>query len=86
VSLSSEATRRSSGLRHRFAEGIRRHVQLIGAAMRGRDGRAGDAQEKTVCALALLVGGLLLARGVKDGDAGLSDDILAIVRKAIRDQ
>jgi hypothetical protein len=34
----------------------------------------------------LLVGGLLLARGVKDGDAGLSDDILAIVRKAIRDQ
>ena len=86
VSLSGEAARRGSGLRRRFAEGIRRHIQLIGAAMRGRDDKGGDAQEKAVCTLALLVGGLLLARGVKDADAGLSDDILAIVCKTIRDQ
>jgi hypothetical protein len=29
---------------------------------------------------------LLLARSVKDADAGLSDDILAIVRQSISDQ
>ena len=86
VSLSSEAARRGTALRRRFAEGIRHHIRLIGTAVRGRDGRPGAAKEKAVRTLALLVGGLLLARGVKDADAGLSDDILAIVRKTIRDQ
>jgi TetR/AcrR family transcriptional regulator, transcriptional repressor for nem operon len=86
VSLSSEAARRGSALRRRFAEGIRHHIRLIGAAMRGHDVRLGNERDKAIGTLAMLVGGLLLARGVKDADAGLSDDILAIVRKTIRSQ
>ena len=85
VSLTSEAARRGRDVRRRFAEAIRHHIQLIGTAMQGQGGRAGDAQEKAIGTLALLVGGLLLARGVKDADVELSDDILAIVRKTIRD-
>ncbi|HUB94466.1 MAG TPA: TetR/AcrR family transcriptional regulator [Stellaceae bacterium] len=85
VSLSGEAARRGKSLRRHFAEGVGRHLRLLAAAIRGREADAAQAHEKAVGALALLVGGLLLARSVKDADAPLSDEILAITRKAVRD-
>ena len=86
VSLSGEAARRGKGLRRLFAEGIQRYLELLGAAISRRDAGAAQGREKAVATLALLVGGLLLARGIKDADAALSDDILRIVRNTIHDQ
>jgi TetR/AcrR family transcriptional repressor of nem operon len=81
VALTNDAVRQGPGIRRRFASGVRHYLDTLSAAFAPRDKKR--ARSEAITALALMIGGLLLARGVKEGDLALSDEILATVKSAI---
>jgi TetR/AcrR family transcriptional regulator, transcriptional repressor for nem operon len=87
VALTNDAVRHGTAVRAHFAQGVRRYIDALTAALAplGRSkARATDqVRAEAVAVLAMLVGGLLLARGVKDADRPLSDEILAALRNAV---
>jgi TetR/AcrR family transcriptional repressor of nem operon len=83
VALGGEAPRRGTALRRRFAAGVRHYIVALGEVMARPGRKAAQAREQAIVTLALLVGGLLLARGIKEADLALSDEILASVQNAV---
>lgn len=87
VALANDAVRQGSLVRRRFADGVQRYLAALAAAMApagriaARERRRVRRQSITV--LAMLIGGLLLARGVKEADLALSDEILDTLKDAI---
>jgi TetR/AcrR family transcriptional repressor of nem operon len=83
VTLGSEVSKRGTQLRRCFASGVSRYLDAISALMpRPRRNRA-RSREDAIVTLALLVGGLLLARAVKENSLKESDEILSVVKNAI---
>jgi TetR/AcrR family transcriptional regulator, transcriptional repressor for nem operon len=83
VSLGSEVFKRGTQLRRSFASGVSRYIDAISALIsRPRRNRA-QSREDAIVALALLVGGLLLARTVKEHSLKESDEILTVVKNAL---
>lgn len=83
VALANDAVRQGGAVRRRFAAGIARYVDALERAIAPR-GRPRDRDRgHAITTLAMLIGGLILARGVKDADRALSDEILATLREAI---
>ena len=82
VALTVDATRQGPAVRQAFAEGVASYVDALAAGAKGAGGGKERARARAIEALALMVGGLLLARGVTDADRPLSDEILATARKA----
>lgn len=60
---------------------FQRHLQNLIETVEAKSGLAQDARTRAISAIALCVGGLILARAVKDG--GLSADILDACRAAV---
>jgi TetR/AcrR family transcriptional regulator, transcriptional repressor for nem operon len=91
VALTADAVRQGPEVRQRFAAGTRRYIEALGSSFAPpeRPGKRATARvrkrarEDAIAALAMMVGGLLLARGARDGDLALSDEILATLRTAI---
>jgi TetR/AcrR family transcriptional repressor of nem operon len=88
VALSNDAVRQGPAIRQRFAEGVRGYLDALGRAIRP-SGRLAQREQKRVraqaiTALAALVGGLLLARGVKEADLALSNEILETLRSQLK--
>jgi TetR/AcrR family transcriptional repressor of nem operon len=59
-----------------FASGLERYIALI----ESRDSSTNRKRETAIATLSTLVGAIILSRAVRDGDAGLSDEILRVVR------
>ncbi|MBI1777911.1 MAG: TetR/AcrR family transcriptional regulator [Proteobacteria bacterium] len=89
VALSNDAVRQGPAIRQRFAEGVRRYLDALGRAIRPPGRMAAREKQQvraqSIAALAMLVGGLLLARGVKEADLTLSDEILETLRSKLKD-
>jgi len=83
VALANDAGRQGAPVRRRFAAGIARYIEALQQAIAPRGRARGGDRAEAITALAMLVGGLIIARGVKDADHALSDEILATLRAAI---
>jgi TetR/AcrR family transcriptional regulator, transcriptional repressor for nem operon len=83
VSLGSEVFKRGTQVRRGFGSGVSRYIDAISALIaRPRRSRA-RTREDAIATLALLVGGLLLARTVRENSLKESDEILSVVKNAI---
>jgi TetR/AcrR family transcriptional regulator, transcriptional repressor for nem operon len=83
VTLGSEAIKRGTHLRRCFASGVSHYLDAISALIpRPRRNRA-RSREDAIVTLALLVGGLLLARAIKERSLKESDEILLTVKNAL---
>jgi TetR/AcrR family transcriptional regulator, transcriptional repressor for nem operon len=83
VSLGGEVLKRGTQVQRCFGSGVSRYIEAISALIaRPRRSRA-RTREDAIAALALLVGGLLLARTVRENSLKESDEILSIVKNAI---
>jgi hypothetical protein len=60
---------------------FQRHLQNLVETVEAKSGLAQDARTRAISAIALCVGGLVLARAVKD--RGFSADILDACREAV---
>lgn len=83
VSLGSDVFKRGTQVRRGFGSGVSRYIDAISALIaRPRRSRA-RTREDAIATLALLVGGLLLARTVRENSLKESDEILSVVKNAI---
>lgn len=83
VALTNDAVRQGAPVRRRFAAGIARYIEALQRVLAPSGRTRGSDRAEAITALAMLVGGLILARGVKDADRVLSDEILTTLREAI---
>jgi TetR/AcrR family transcriptional repressor of nem operon len=83
VSLGSDVSKRGTQVRRCFGSGVSRYIDAISALIaRPRRSRA-RTRENAIATLALLVGGLLLARTIRENSLKESDEILSVVKNAI---
>jgi TetR/AcrR family transcriptional repressor of nem operon len=83
VTLGSEVFKRGTQLRRRFASGVSRYLDAISALIPRPGRNRARTREDAIVTLALLVGGLLLARTVKEKSLKESDEILSVVKNAL---
>ena len=76
AALGSEMPRQPAAVRDRFTDGVRRMTECIGRLMPSRSSR--QREDQALAVAAMLVGGLVLSRGVDDKE--MSDRILAACR------
>ena len=75
-SLPVDVARQAVGAQRAFADGLERYIALIEEVLPQNE-RKRDA---AIATLSTLVGGIILSRAVRDGDPGLSDEILRAAR------
>ena len=79
AALAADAARAAPAVREAFGEGVESLAAILQAQMPGADAAA--RREQALAMLSGLVGSLLLSRAV--GDAGLSGELRAAVRKSL---
>ena len=74
-SLPVDVGRQAAGTQRAFADGLEGYVTLIEGIFPGQHKR-----EAAIATLSTLVGAIILSRAVRDGDPGLSNEILQVTR------
>ena len=83
VSLGSDVSKRGTQVRKCFGSGVSRYIDAISALIARPRRSPARTREDAIATLALLVGGLLLARTVRENSLEESDEILSVVKNAI---
>lgn len=76
-SLPVDVARQTIGAQRAFADGLERYLELIENAF---SPSIGVKREAAIATLSTLVGAIILARAVRDGNPGLSSEILQAAR------
>lgn len=81
AAMAMDAARQGQGLQSAYAQGIATYIDAVAACIGGSDAPSGAERAQAIDLVAGLVGAMVLARGVRQADPQLSNEILTAARK-----